>query len=70
MEKWFSEGIVRLDGDIPCPSDMIGHTTFEAFSNQQDKGWDQALQGRISVKSGKANALYLLSQDFYTPTRI
>ena len=43
---------------IPPPSNNIGYTTFEAFIDQQDIGWDRAIQGRISVNWGKANAFY------------
>jgi hypothetical protein len=56
IEKSAMEGIVWWKGDIPPPSNTIGYTTFEAFINQQDIGWDQAIQGRISVNWGKANA--------------
>ena len=44
----------------PAPEDAaIAQATFEAFLNQQDIGWDQAVRGRISILWGKANALYI-----------
>ena len=58
IEKWFTEGIVRWEGDIPLPSHTIGYTTFEAFIDQQDIGWEQAIWGHISFDWGKANAFH------------
>ena len=58
---WFSEGVVRWDeGVIPPPNDIIGHTTFEAFINQQDIGWDHAIRGRIIVNWGKESKCAIL----------
>ena len=45
-------------GEIPQPNDKVSQITFEAFLNQQDIGWDQALLGRISNQWRKANAKY------------
>ena len=69
IEKWFTEGIVRWEGDIPPPSDTIGYTTFEAFIDRQDIGWDQAIRGRISVNWWKANAFYC-KKDFSILTQL
>jgi len=66
IEKWVTEGIVWWEGDIPPPSDTIGYTTFEAFIDQKDIGWDQAIRGRISVKWGKANASYCKERFLYS----
>ena len=46
-----------MGGHYSPPNNIIGHPTFEAFINQQDIGWDQAIWGRISVNWGKGNAL-------------
>ena len=70
METWFSEGVVQWDGSIPPPNDIIGHPTFEAFINQQDIEWDQAIRGRTSVNWGKANALYCQARRLHSDSNI
>lgn len=46
------------------PEDEIDQTTFKAFLNQQDKGWDYALRARsISHQRGRtANGQYCCSR--------
>jgi hypothetical protein len=70
METWFSEGVVQWEGVIPPPNDVIGHTTFKAFINQQDIGWDQAIGGGISVNWGKKNALYCQARRLHSDLNI
>ena len=70
METWFSEGVVQWEGVIPPLNDIIGHTTFEAFINQQDRGWDQAIRGRISVNWDKGNALYCQARRLHSDSNI
>ena len=68
-EKWFMEGIVQWEGDIPPLRDTIGNTTFETFIDQQDIGWDQAI--RVVLASiGVRQMHFIVKKEFSIMTQL
>ena len=43
------------------PSDVTGNLTFEAYLNQMDIGWDQALRGILS-QNGKMQLKHIMQR--------
>ena len=62
ISQWSTNGQVQWPGISPGPTDDIGQLTFQAFQEQQQIGWDQAIRGRWSKKWGQANGLYCISR--------
>ena len=57
LQQWFANCPVCWEGRTPQQGDKIGQATLQAFLNQQDIGWNQAVRGRISRQWGISNAL-------------
>ena len=62
ISQWSSGGTVYWPGTPPGPTDNIGQLTYQAFQEQQQIGWDQAIRGCWSKKWGQANGLYCISR--------
>ena len=60
VSQWSTSGQVQWPGISPGPTDDIGQLTFQAFQEQQQIGWDQAIRGCWSKKWGQGNGLYCI----------
>ena len=57
-----TRGQVQWLGIFPGPTDDIGQLTFQAFQEQQQIGWDQAIRSHWSKEWGQANVFYCVSR--------
>ena len=62
VSQWSTSGQVQWPGISPGPTDDIGQLNFQAFQEQHQIGWDQAIRGQWSKKWGQANGLYCISR--------
>ena len=53
VSQWPPSGQLQWPGISPGPTDDIGQLTFQAFQEQQQIGWDQAIRGQWSKKWAK-----------------
>jgi hypothetical protein len=45
VSQWSTSGQAKWPGTSSGPTDDIGQLTFQAFQEQQQIGWHQALRG-------------------------